>query len=59
MSGVLDEHQEVVAAIESGDPSRAVQAMRDHLDHVLPVLEITRKLRPEFFTAHLDSRTLR
>jgi DNA-binding GntR family transcriptional regulator len=59
MSGVLDEHQEVVAAIESGNPARAVQAMRDHLDHVLPVLEITRKLRPEFFTAHLDSRTLR
>jgi DNA-binding GntR family transcriptional regulator len=59
MSGVLEEHQEVVAAIESGDPARAVQAMREHLDHVLPVLEITRKLRPEFFTAHLDSRTLR
>jgi hypothetical protein len=26
--------------------------MREHLDHVLPVLEITRKLRPEYFTAH-------
>jgi hypothetical protein len=33
--------------------------MRDHLDHVLPVLEITRKLRPEFFTAHLNSRAAR
>ncbi|NAV64536.1 GntR family transcriptional regulator, partial [Salmonella sp. zj-f54] len=29
---------------------RAVRAMREHLDHVLPVLEITRRLRPEYFT---------
>jgi DNA-binding GntR family transcriptional regulator len=56
MSGVLDEHREVVAAIETGDPARAVQAMREHLDHVLPVLEITRKLRPEFFTTHIETR---
>jgi hypothetical protein len=33
--------------------------MRDHLDHVMPVLEITRKLRPEFFTAHLNGRPVR
>jgi DNA-binding GntR family transcriptional regulator len=59
MRDVLVEHTEVVAAIESGDPARAVQAMRDHLDHVLPVLEITRKLRPEFFTAHLASSAKR
>jgi DNA-binding GntR family transcriptional regulator len=49
---VLHEHRAVVAAIASGDPVLAVRAMRDHLDHVLPVLEITRKLRPEYFTAH-------
>ena len=49
---VLHEHRAVVAAIASGDPALAVQAMREHLDHVLPVLEITRKLRPEYFTAH-------
>ena len=52
MGEVLIEHRAVVAAIASGDPSEAVRAMRDHLDHVLPVLEITRKLRPEYFTAH-------
>jgi DNA-binding GntR family transcriptional regulator len=59
MRDVLVEHTEVVAAIASGDPVRAVQAMREHLDHVLPVLEVTRKLRPEFFTAHLDRRAPR
>ena len=49
---VLSEHRAVVDAIGSGDPAQAVRAMREHLDHVLPVLEITRKLRPEYFTAH-------
>jgi len=56
MLGVLEEHRAVVDAIEARDPARAVAAMREHLDHVMPVLEITRKLRPEFFTAHLDAR---
>jgi DNA-binding GntR family transcriptional regulator len=57
MAGVLEEHRAVVAAIEARDPGLAVAAMRDHLDHVvMPVLEITRKLRPEFFTSHLNSR---
>jgi DNA-binding GntR family transcriptional regulator len=59
MSGVLEEHRAVVAAIEAGDPGAAVAAMREHLDHVMPVLEITRKLRPEFFTSHLNGRPLR
>jgi GntR family transcriptional regulator, rspAB operon transcriptional repressor len=59
MTGVLAEHRAVVDAVASGDPRQAVLAMRDHLDHVLPVLEITRKLRPEFFTAHLNSRASR
>jgi DNA-binding GntR family transcriptional regulator len=57
MAGVLEEHRAVVAAIEAGDPVGAVAAMREHLDHVMPVLEVTRKLRPEFFTTHLDTRT--
>lgn len=52
MDEVLHEHRAVVEAIDSGDPRQAVQAMRDHLDHVLPVLEITRQLRPEYFMAH-------
>ena len=59
MAGVLEEHRAVVDAIEARDPARAVAAMRDHLDHVMPVLEITRKLRPEFFTTHLDTRPAR
>jgi DNA-binding GntR family transcriptional regulator len=59
MAGVLEEHRAVVAAIEARDPVRAVAAMREHLDHVMPVLEITRKLRPEFFTSHLSSRPAR
>jgi DNA-binding GntR family transcriptional regulator len=59
MCGVLAEHSAVVDAVELGNPVQAVDAMRDHLDHVLPVLEITRKLRPEFFTAHLNSRSSR
>jgi hypothetical protein len=33
--------------------------MRDHLDHVMPVLEPTRQLRPEFFTSHLGARSPR
>jgi DNA-binding GntR family transcriptional regulator len=59
MAGVLEEHRAVVDAIEARDPARAAAAMREHLDHVMPVLEITRKLRPEFFISHLDGRTLR
>ena len=56
MAGVLEEHRAVVQAVEARDPAAAVAAMREHLDHVMPVLEITRQLRPEFFTAHLDRR---
>jgi len=59
MAGVLEEHRAIVDAIEARDPARAAAAMREHLDHVMPVLEITRKLRPEFFTAHLDTRPAR
>jgi DNA-binding GntR family transcriptional regulator len=59
MLGVLEEHRAVVEAIEARNPEKAVAAMREHLDHVMPVLEITRKLRPEFFTSHLASRPVR
>ena len=59
MLDVLEEHRAVVEAIEARDPEKAVAAMREHLDHVMPVLEITRKLRPEFFTAHLAIRPVR
>ena len=52
MRDVLIEHTEVVVAIESKDPARAVRALQNHLDHVLPLLEVTRTLRPEFFSGH-------
>lgn len=51
MHGVLEEHQQVYAAIAAGDPAMAQQAMRDHLDHVLPLLEETRQIQPEYFIA--------
>lgn len=50
MTEVLAEHRAVIDALASNNPKRAVRAMREHLDHVLPVLEITRRLRPEYFT---------
>lgn len=56
MDEVLGQHRDVVAAVASGDPARAASAMREHLGRVLPVLEITRKLRPEFFTAQRGPR---
>ncbi len=59
MAGVLEEHRAVVEAIEARDPERARAAMREHLDHVMPVLEVTRKLRPEFFTAQLNRHPVR
>ncbi|AJW47439.1 MULTISPECIES: GntR family transcriptional regulator [Ralstonia] len=50
MSEVLAEHRAVIDALASSNPKQAVRAMREHLDRVLPVLEITRRQRPEFFT---------
>lgn len=50
MTEVLAEHRAVIDALASANPKQAVQAMRKHLDHVLPVLEITRRQRPEYFT---------
>lgn len=59
MPAVLDEHRAVLDAIASGNAERAAAAMRVHLDHVMPVLEITRTLRPEFFTTHQTGQVLR
>ncbi|ANA36264.1 GntR family transcriptional regulator [Ralstonia mannitolilytica] len=50
MTEVLAEHRAVIDALASSNPKQAVRAMREHLDRVLPVLEITRRQRPEFFT---------
>ncbi|MDR3429040.1 MULTISPECIES: GntR family transcriptional regulator [Silvimonas] len=56
MEGVVDEHDAVVDAIEAGAPEAALAAMRSHLDHVLPVLEVARTLQPEYFIQHLPDR---
>lgn len=49
MAGVVDEHQAVVDALRDGRAAEAAAAMREHLDHVLPVIEVTRAFRPEYF----------
>jgi DNA-binding GntR family transcriptional regulator len=59
MDEVMREHNSVVDAVASRDPQQAVQAMRSHLDHVLPILEVTRKLRPEYFSSQVDGRAAR
>ncbi len=59
MEGVVDEHEAVVSAIANNDGAAATAAMRAHLDHVLPILEVTRTMRPEYFIAHLPSTTPR
>lgn len=56
MADVLAEHSDVLKAIASGNPEHAVASMREHLDHVLPLLELTRKLRPEYFVASARAR---
>ena len=56
MHGVLEEHQQVFAAIAAGDPIMAQQAMRDHLDHVLPLLEETRQTQPDYFIASRNKK---
>lgn len=56
MDDVLAEHSEVLRAVALGNPAGAVAAMREHLDQVLPLLELTRKLRPEYFIASSKPR---
>jgi DNA-binding GntR family transcriptional regulator len=49
MDGVIAEHTAVVAALRDGEGHRAADAMRTHLDHVLPVIGMTRAFQPEYF----------
>lgn len=49
MDGVIVEHVAVIEALESGQAARAADAMREHLDHVLPAIKVTRGFRPDFF----------
>jgi len=53
MEQVLAEHDNILKAIETGDVMEAVQAMRQHLDHVLPGLEHALSMKPEYFIEHL------
>jgi len=60
MDGVVAEHTAVVAALRDGHGQRAAEAMRTHLDHVLPVIGMTRAFQPDYFvnqTASGRSRT--
>jgi len=52
MKGVIEEHGHIVDEVASGKASKATAAMREHLDHVLPAIEITRAFRPDFFVNH-------
>ncbi|HEY4079325.1 MAG TPA: GntR family transcriptional regulator [Burkholderiaceae bacterium] len=49
MESVIDEHEEVVNALASGQGAQAAAAMRAHLEHVLPVIKVTRGFRPDYF----------
>lgn len=51
MTAALGEHGEILRAVESRHPSRAAQAMRTHLRHVVPGLAVALALRPEYVTA--------
>ncbi|HEY4084064.1 MAG TPA: GntR family transcriptional regulator [Burkholderiaceae bacterium] len=49
MKGVIEEHSHVVDELAKGRGEHATAAMREHLDHVLPVIEVTRAFRPDYF----------
>ena len=49
MDNVLAQHYKIAESIASGNPDGAVAAMSEHLGHVLPLLEVTRKMHPEYF----------
>ncbi|WP_293500678.1 GntR family transcriptional regulator [Roseateles sp.] len=57
MAGVVEEHTAVVEALSRRDPAAASDAMREHLDHVLPVIEATRAFRPDYFVNQSLSAT--
>ena len=52
MDHVVGEHQKIVKALEAGRADQAVEAMHEHLDLVLPAVEIARSLRPDYFIHH-------
>jgi len=40
---VNEDHLDLIATLESGDPDRARRSMRDHLDHILERLDLSEK----------------
>ncbi len=44
-SAIVDQHEELIAAIEKGDPARAQRAMEDHLLYLRDVLAMVRARR--------------
>lgn len=51
MTAALIEHGDILRAIEARQPGRAAQAMRTHLRHVVPGLNVALALKPEYVTA--------
>lgn len=49
LTHTLEEHVGILKALADGNIERAKQAMRDHLDQVLPSIGLTRALRPDYF----------
>jgi DNA-binding GntR family transcriptional regulator len=49
MDSVVAEHGAVIDALACGEGPAAAAAMRAHLEHVLPVIKVTRGFRPDYF----------
>lgn len=56
MDLVVGEHEAIVTALQTGDAVAALQAMQNHLDDVLPVVESARSLRPDYFVNNRAER---
>lgn len=51
MTAALIEHGDILRAVETRQPGRAAQAMRTHLRHVVPGLNVALALKPEYVSA--------
>jgi DNA-binding GntR family transcriptional regulator len=51
MTAALLEHGDILRAVETRHPGRAAQAMRTHLRHLVPGLNVALALKPEYVTA--------
>ena len=55
MDGVVEQHKAIVDALEEERVSDAANAMHNHLNLVLPVVQVAKQLRPEYFINHLET----